>query len=83
MSFTTLLLGDDRFAAQSRVGCAIAVGDDFVLSAMMLHCRIVKIWKHVDVSFGVFQCEVSPDPRQKRSDHSLGDGRFCLLILCR
>ena len=49
----------------------------------MLHCRIVKIWKHVDVSFGVFEYEVSPGSRAKRSDHSLGDGRFCFLILCR
>jgi len=59
MSFTTPLLKDDRFAAQSRVGCAIAIGDHFVLSYdEMLRCRIVKIWKHVDVSFGVFECEV-------------------------
>jgi len=49
----------------------------------MLHCRIVKIRKHVDVSFGVFECEVSPDSRHKRSDHSLGDGIFCFLILWR
>ena len=48
----------------------------------MLHCRIMKIWKRVDISFGVFECEVSPDSRPKRSDHSLGDGRFCFLILC-
>jgi len=33
-----------------------------------------KVWKHVDISFGVFECEVTPDTRQKRSDHSLGDG---------
>ena len=71
------LLRDDRFAAQSRVGCAIAVGDDFVLCCdEMLHCRIVNIWKHVDVSFGVFECEVSPDSRPKLSDHSLDDRRF-------
>ena len=83
MSWTTLLLRDDRFAAQSRVGCAIAVGDDFVLCCdEMLHCRIMKIWKRVNVSFGVFECEVSPDSRPKRSDQSLGDGRFCFLILC-
>jgi len=77
-----VLLKDDRFAAQSRVGCAIAIGDHFVLCFdAILRCRIVKIWKHVDVSFGVFECEVSPDSRQKRSDHSLGDGRFCIVIL--
>ena len=62
----------------------MAVGDDFVLCCdEMLHCRIVKIWKHVDVSFDVFECEVSPDSRPKRSDQSLGDGRFCFLILNR
>jgi len=62
----------------------MAVGDDFVFCCdEMLRCRIVKICKHVDVSFGVFECEVSPDSRQKGSDHSLGDGRFCFLILCR
>jgi len=49
----------------------------------MLHYRSVKIWKHVDVSFGVFEYEVSQDSRQKRSDHSPSDGRFCFLILCR
>ena len=33
----------DRFAAQSRVGCSIAISDHFVLCwAEMLHCRIVK-----------------------------------------
>ena len=84
MSWTTPLLRDDRFAAQSRVGCVMAVSDDLVLCCdEMLHCRIVKIWKHVDVSFGVFECEVSPDSRPKRSDQSDGDGRFCFLILCR
>ena len=62
----------------------MAVGDDFVSCCNeMLHCRIVKTWKHVDVSFGVFECEVSPDSRPKRSDQSLGDGKFCFLILCR
>jgi len=67
------LLRDDRFAAQSRAGCAIAVGDDFVLCCdEMLRCRIVKIWKQVGVPFRVFECEVWPDSRQKRSDHSLG-----------
>jgi len=78
------MLRDDPFAAQSRVGCVMAVGDDLVLCCdEMLHCRIVKIWKHVDVSFGVCECEVSPDSRPKRSDQSLGDGRFCFLMLCR
>jgi len=51
-----------------------------------MKCCIVgswKIWKHVDVSFGVFECEVSSDSRQKRSDHSLSDGRFCSVILWR
>ena len=77
------LLKDDRFSAHPRVGCAIAIGDPFDLCCdEILRCRIVKIWKHVDVSFGVFECEVSPDSRQKRSDHSLGDGRFCIVILC-
>jgi len=42
-----------------------------------------KVWKHVDVSFGVFECEATPDTRQKRSDHSLGDGSFCFVILWR
>ena len=43
MSCTTPLLRANRFAAQSRVGCAIAIGDYFVLSCdEMLHCRIVK-----------------------------------------
>ena len=84
MSCTTPLLIDERFAAQSRVGSATAVGDDFVLCCdEMLRCRIVKIRKHVDVSFGVVECEVSPDSIQKPSDHSLGDGRFCLVILYR
>ena len=51
-----------------------------------MKCCIVgswKVWKHVDISFGVFECEVSPDSRQKCSDHSLCDGRFCFVILRR
>jgi len=65
-----------RFVAQSRVGCVIAIGDHFVSCYdEMLHCRIVKIWKHVDVSIADFECEISPDSRPKRSDHSLGDRR--------
>ena len=51
-----------------------------------MKCCIVgsrNVWKHIDVSFGAFECEVSPDSRGKCSDHSLGDGRFCFLILCR
>jgi len=74
----------DRFAAQSRVGCARAISDHLVLNCYeMLHCRIVKVWKLVNVSFGVFEREVSPDSRRKRSDHLLGDGRSCYVNLCR
>ena len=81
VSFTTPLLKDDRFAAQSRVGCVIAIGDHFVLCCdAILRCRIVKIWKHVDVSSGVFESEASPDSNQKRSDHSLGMEDFVSLF---
>ena len=60
MSWTTPLLRDHRFAAQSRVGCVMAVGDDFVLCCdEMLHCRIVKIWKHVRKGLGDKKGELS------------------------